>query len=105
METRDDRGPGAEPEPTPGLTTKGDRYLDRKIDDMRAYMNEIAKVVTALPAGVDQKIEPLNTRLDALDQAIDSFAKLAEDVQKIREEFTGFRGFREHVEGLEKSAK
>ena len=62
-------------------------------------MNEIVQAVTALPADVDAKIEPLNSRLAAIGQAIESLSKLSENVEKIREEFTGFRGFRERIEG------
>jgi hypothetical protein len=106
METRGEHGPGAEPDPPPGLTSKGDQYLYRRIEEVSSGMNEIVKAVNAVPAGVDArvdaKLEPLNSRLEALGRAIDSFAKLAEDVQKIREEFTGFRSFRERIEGREK---
>lgn len=105
METQGARGLGAEPEPPPGLS-KGDQYLfremGREIGQVRADMSEIVKAVSALPAGVDQRIEPLNSRLTALDQAVRSLSDLSGDVQQIREEFTGFRSFRERIEEREK---
>ena len=105
METQGDRGLGAEPEPPPGLS-KGDQYLfremGREIGQVRAEMGEIVKAVNALPAGVDQKIEPLNSRLTGLDQAVRSLSDLSGAVQQIREEFTGFRSFRERIEEREK---
>jgi hypothetical protein len=106
METQSNRGPGTEPELPSDIRTKGDQYLYRKIEEVSSGMNEIVKAVSAVPAAVDarvdEKLEPLNSRLEVLGRAIDSFAKLTEDVQKIREEFTGFRSFRERIEGREK---
>lgn len=66
-------------------------------------MNEIVKLVSTLPPEVDAKVEPLNSRLTALALAIESLSKLSENVEKIREEFTGFRGFRERIEGRERT--
>ncbi len=68
-------------------------------------MNEIVKAVNAVPASVDSKIEPLNNRLATVVSAIESFSRTSENIEKIREEFTGFRSFREHIEGYEKEIK
>lgn len=98
METQGDRGPGAEPEPPPGLS-KGDQHLfremGREIGQVRADMNEIVKAVNALPPDIGEK-------LVAIGRAVESLSNLSENVRSIREEFAGFRGFRERIERYEK---
>jgi len=68
-------------------------------------MNQIVQAVEALPANVDAKIEPLNTRLSSIAQAIEALSNLSEDVRQIRGEFTGFRDFQKRIERYEESAK
>ena len=102
METQNDPGPGTGPAFPPGIESRGDKYLYSEIQKVGTHVREIVKAVSSLPAEVDAKIEPLNGRLAALGQAIESLSKLSENVEKIRDEFTGFRGFRERIEGREK---
>jgi hypothetical protein len=102
MGTQGDPEPAGEPDVPPGLTTKADQYLFRRIEEVSSGMNEIVKAVDAFPARVDAKIEPLNNRLATIVQAIESLPMLSKNVEKISEEFAGFRNFRDRIEGREK---
>src|SRR5262249_47421566 len=46
-----------------------------------------------------------DARLATMGQAIESLSKLSDNVERIRDEFTGFRSFRERIEGYEKGVK
>ena len=68
-------------------------------------MNDIAKVVDTLPGDFEAKIDPLATQLRNLVKAIESLPELSGNVREIRDEFSGFRGFRDRVESYEKTIK
>jgi uncharacterized protein YoxC len=104
MTTQGDREPDAESNFPPGLG-KNDQFLYREIEKVNKHMNEIIKSVDAIPAGVDAKIEPVNSKLTTIVQAIEAFAKLPETVEKIRQESAAFRSFRDRIEGHEDSIK
>jgi archaellum component FlaC len=105
MASEGDREPEIESNPTPKLRTQSDKYLHDLIEKSSADMNQLSKSMSDLSASVDSKIEPLNTGLELIMQKIESFATLPENVEKIRDEFTGFRSFRERMEGYELSIR
>jgi predicted nucleic acid-binding Zn-ribbon protein len=104
MAIPDNPEPDTEPNIPPSMT-KGDQYLFREIQKVGSHMSDIADVVNSLPAEVDAKIEPLSSRLAAIVQAIEALPKLSDNVERISAEFTGFRSFRDRVEGYEKEIK
>jgi peptidoglycan hydrolase CwlO-like protein len=104
MATQGDRESEIEPNFPPGLG-KNDLFLYREIAKVSSQMNEIVKVVNAVPSSIDAKIEPVNRQLETIVQTIESFARLPENVEKIREESTAFLSFRDRIEGHENAIR